>query len=335
MRSIALLTLLTWLLVGAVPPAYAQDDSDTDQSADAASLYQDGVRLFQEGKAAEALPLFEQAFSLTQSPNAQLMVGLCFKELGRLADAYRQLQQTVMDASARNEPKYEKTLETAQTELSALNERVGLLAIKLQEAPPGLKVELDGTALSDDQLAEPIAVQPGKHQVVASAEGRDTVTREVLIAAGHTKTLKLSLEVPAPPQEKPEPKPAPPPPPLQEKPKPKPATAPLRTVGYVVAGVGAASLAAFATTGLMAKGKYDKVHDACGGERCTDPKYADDIDSGKSLQTIANVTLVVGAVAVVAGSALIVFGGPGESEQPGVSAVVLPGGGYLGYAGRF
>ena len=85
----------------------------------------------------------------------------------------------------------------------------------------------------------------------------------------------------------------------------------------------------------MARGKYNSVNDACGGTRCEDPMYADDIDSGKSLQTVANVSLVVGAAGVLTGGALVFLGGPSEEPDAAVTASALPGGAYLGYARRF
>src|SRR5690606_36414471 len=108
---------------------------------------------------------------------------------------------------------------------------------------------------------------------------------------------------------------------------------PLRTIGFVAAGVGVAGLAAFAIAGSMAKSEFDTLEEECGSARCTDPKYADNVDSGKRMQTIANIGLIVGAVGVVAGGTLIVLGGPSKKEGAGL--LVMPGSLGVGYRGRF
>jgi hypothetical protein len=107
----------------------------------------------------------------------------------------------------------------------------------------------------------------------------------------------------------------------------------LRTAGFVVAGVGVVGLAAFGIAGSMAKSEFDRLEDECGGERCSDPKYADNVDSGKRLQTIANIGLIVGAVGLVAGGTMIFLGGPKQREGAGL--LVEPGGFAVGYRKRF
>ena len=51
----------------------------------------------------------------------------------------------------------------------------------------------------------------------------------------------------------------------------------------------------------------------CGQKRCTDPKYADTIDSGKTMDTVSNIGLVGGIVGLTAGTTMIVFGRPREA----------------------
>jgi hypothetical protein len=332
MRSAALFTVAAWLLIGAVPPAVAQTepDANADQAKQAAAKYKDGLKFFEDQKFTEALALFREAFAVTKSPNAQLMVGLCLKQLGQPVEAYRELTQVIQEATARNEAKYQKSLETAQTEIAGLEGQVGKLTITLPEQPPGLALKLDGETLSVEALAAPVVVKPGEHEIVATADGRAPFTRKLQVDGGATQSVEVKLAE-APSAVAPPPAAPPPPPP----PPPSAHGLNLRTAGFITAGVGVVAFGVFATTGLMAKSKWDKVNEACGGRRCRDSKYASDIDSGKSLQTMANVSLIVGAVGVVAGAGLIVFGGPKEQAAPPVAASVLPGGGFVSYAGRF
>ena len=86
----------------------------------------------------------------------------------------------------------------------------------------------------------------------------------------------------------------------------------VRILGIVVGGVGVVGLVTGTATGVMSNGKFATLEEECGGARCTDPKYADDVDSGKSLELVANVTLIAGAVLAAASVPMIIFGGPSD-----------------------
>jgi len=333
MRNAAVFTLVGCLLATLAAPAAAQEEPDISAEAkeEAAAKYREGLSLFEAEKPGEALPLFQRALAITNSPNARLMVAMCLKQMGQVAEAYREMQAILETPDAQDNPKYERTLESARAELEQLQQQVGELTVRVEGSPPGLRVTIDGEPIELGEDSPPIVLKGGEHELVATADGLETDERTVHIAPGHSKAITLSLE-PPPPKAEPKPEPEEPPPPP---PEPKSGITDLQMVGYVVGGVGVVGLGVFATTGLMAKSKYDSVNDACGGERCDDPKYADDIDSGKSLQTVANVSLIIGAAGVLTGSALILFGGSSQTEQATVAAAPLPGGGYLGYSGRF
>ena len=87
--------------------------------------------------------------------------------------------------------------------------------------------------------------------------------------------------------------------------------------------LGAGGLAAFGATYAVAQGKYNTLKTECGG-RCTDPKYADTVDSGKRMELVSNVSVGVGAVALAAGTAMIIFGGPKWKPRPATGAWTLP-----------
>ncbi len=63
------------------------------------------------------------------------------------------------------------------------------------------------------------------------------------------------------------------------------------------------------------------------------------VDSGKQAELASNVSLVAGVVALAAGGAMILFGGPSVKPRPttgalaGVSLALSPQGAQLGYQG--
>lgn len=88
---------------------------------------------------------------------------------------------------------------------------------------------------------------------------------------------------------------------------------PLRTVGFVTAGVGAAALVGGVVTGFLARSAESDAKNACNGKVC--PTSAEtDFDSAASLATMSNVFFIGGGVLAAAGVGMIVFGGDGSTQ---------------------
>jgi len=307
-----------WAQVAA--PAPAAPGATADETAVKAK-FAAAIKLHKAGKFDEALPLFRELVQATQSPNARLYVGLCLQQLGKNSEAYKEMAQTVKEASLHGDPKYDQTRDAAQAELAVLNVRVGKLVVTLPETPPGLVVNVDGAPIAERDLGGSLVLEPGGHRVEASATGLTPVTREVTLEGGETRTVTIAFSKPEQVAARPEP-------------VPEPASrATMRLAAFTALGVGGAGLVIFGVTGLMARGKYNSLKTACGDAHCTDPKYAGDVDSGKSLQTVANVGLVIGAVGLASGAALFYFGS--RKDAPRAAATPLPGGGYVTYAATF
>jgi hypothetical protein len=217
-------------------------------------------------------------------------------------------------ARAESEPKYAATRNAAAADLALLEAKVGKLVIAVASPPPGLTVSVAGAELPREKLGVPIAASPGEVVIRLRAPGRPDVERRAILKAGETQTVTVALgeAAPLPPAPPPPTAVAPPPPPA-----PPPAPKGLggaRVGGIVTMGVGVAGFATFAVAGLMANHRYDTVSAACGGQRCTDPKYAADIAGGRKLDVIADVGLGVGIAGLVGGTLMVIFGGP--SAQP-------------------
>jgi hypothetical protein len=100
------------------------------------------------------------------------------------------------------------------------------------------------------------------------------------------------------------------PPPTAATPPPAPVApgVPYQTLGFVVGGLGVASLAVGLGTGLAAGSDFSSLEEDCGGVRCTDPAKADVVDRGQALETASTVTLIVGGVLTAGGAALVTVG---------------------------
>lgn len=85
----------------------------------------------------------------------------------------------------------------------------------------------------------------------------------------------------------------------------------------------------------MANARFSSIRDECGGMRCVDAAVNDRIDGGRSLDTAANVGLVVGALGVAGGAAMIGSVGRRCSGSPGARVGVAPAPGGAVLRGAF
>lgn len=299
-RPPAIGALLTVIALATAPlPALAQGDAQAEFDA--------AQKLFDAGRQADALPHFRKAYEASKSPNARFMAARCLIAMGRAAEAYEEMAATTREATARaeTEKKYAVTRDSAAAELALLERRVGKIIVALAEPGPSVVVTLNGARVAPDRVGVPMAVEPGKLVIEAARPAGAPVRREITVAAGETKTVAISFAAAAGA-------------PLGAVTPPAPRAPPqvvekgggVRIAGFVVAGLGVAGLGAFAGAGLAAKGKFSTLETECGAARCVDPKYADVIDSGKTLQTVANIGLGAGVAGVVSGALMIALGGP-------------------------
>jgi hypothetical protein len=321
MRLVAALTIGCSLLLSL--PCVADE---------AADQYAHAKKLYNEGRHELALPLFREALDRSGSPNARLFVARCLRESGDLVGAYEQFTKTLEDARVRaaSEPKYKPTRDAAAAELARLEERVGRVVVALPEGVTAKSVTIGERAVDD--LHDPTPVMPGEVSIAVEAEGYEPAIKHVSVGAGSLETVVIELEplVATAPT-------TPPPEPRGEDTSPGLGT--WRTIGIVVAGVGLGGLVMGGVTGAMARSKESQLDEECGGQRCTDPSYADVVDDGQTLATIANVGFFAGGGLLAAGATMIIFGGPSDAAEAEATLrpdlLVAPGSVYAGVGGSF
>lgn len=287
---------------------------------DARLTFKAARALYDEGHFAEALPRFQEVAAALDSPNAQLYVGRCLRELGRLPEAYEALSLALVGATrqAAEEPRYAETRDAVALERTTLEARVGRLVIAVTDPPPGLALSVGGRSLATSRVGDLVAVDPGAVEIVASAPGFQQHVRRVEVGAGAVQTVTLTLE------------PAPAGAPSDEAPATPSTGGGVRVAGFIVAGVGVAGIATFAIAGLSANSQFDSLEERCRAEPCTEDAIADDVDTGETLDTVANVGLIVGGVGLAAGALMIALGGPTEEPALSVLPAIVPGADSVG-----
>ncbi len=161
-------------------------------------------------------------------------------------------------------------------------------------------VTMDGAPLLPSLDGRPIALDPGSHTFVFTAQGQTPVERTLVIHEGE-KNRQESVRV----------GPAPPPPPVDKPPPtPVPSTAwsTQKYAGAIIAGVGVVGVGLGATFGLLAMADQSSEKTDCPrASSCPNPGRAQtEYDSAKRDATISTVSFIAGG-ALVAGAAVIFF----------------------------
>lgn len=271
----------------------------------------EGERLFREGRAAMVANDYERACALLAesqkkepAPGTALNLGECEERRGHLVaagDAFTTAAATFAPGEKRS---------YAAERAKAADQRTPRLVVRAAVPIPGLVVQQGESVLSIDA---DVKMDPGEVMLLASAPGRRPKMIPVKLDEGQR------LEVDVGELEDVTSDAAPPAPDAQT------ASAPggghLRTIGLVVGGVGAASLAAGTITGLLALDRASTVEQRCTPDLVCDAEGLDAAQSGSTLSLVSTITVVAGSAALAAG-ALLFFLAPRAPKT--TAAVLLP-----------
>jgi len=318
----------------AQPAAGAAAPAPSPQAVQAATkAFQDGLKSFQAKKFGIALDAFQRSYDTVKSPNSLLYVARCHAELGKPKEAYRVYTRVIAEADERaaTEAKYAPTRDTAKLEIGELSAKLALLTIEISNASAETRLRVQGGIVAREEWGKPMPFDAGAVQITVDTPGQAVVERSIDLSVGMNELVQLDAAPPAPVTE-----------------APKQAQVELSTDGggsllpyaIMAGGVGVVGMGVFAVAGSMSNGTYSELEDACGGSPCPSSQNSV-IDRGQTEQTIANVGLVVGAVGLAAGAALLVVdltsGGEGADSAASRSRPLAldVGPGWVGLHGSF
>lgn len=157
--------LIGWfaLLIGA-----SQVSAQEAAPGRSTELFKEGRALVKAGDYAAACPRFAESERLEHAAGTLMNLADCEEHTGKLTKAHmhwRELLRTLPeDGDARREH--------ARQRLEGLERQMPRLVVRLsRDAPPGARVELDGIAMTADQIGVPQLADPGEHRIVVDAEG--------------------------------------------------------------------------------------------------------------------------------------------------------------------
>ena len=282
------------LVVSATDAEGASVDGATKAQLKAATEYYDrGVEAMDADKFGDALTQFQHSYDTVSSPNSHLMVGRSLVKLGRLPEAYRELTQTIEQATSLGVPqkKYKKTVETAQKELDDIKGKLAYVTLR-----HSADVQIQGQSVTPSSWQEPQPVMPGAVLVeVKFADGR-VLTKQQTLKAGETSEFAVD----------------PPPLPAMTASRVGPTqvsqASPIRdnstpamnrkTVGYVFGAVGIVGVGTFIGFGLVGASSYGNTKSSCTPQGCPEGSVNNEGSKGM-LQGIGYAGVGIGILGLV------------------------------------
>jgi hypothetical protein len=311
--------MLAW---GSLPPAAKAAASAEEPAtvAQAKQLFAQGSALVVAGRYADALPLLQRSFEEVQSPNSELLVARCLRELGRLVDAQSAFTWTETEARRRledGEARYQKTAESAAAEGAEVRARLGTIRVRLDGVEPEARLELDGGPTAVPASGEAVLWhEPGAAMVTLHSSSRGDQTQPVTVRAGAETVVVFAPPAPVvPPEATPViPGVAPSSPARRSAVSAPPASTPAPSGGVhwsvpVALTTGSLTLVGaglFTGFGLASSSAYRALRSECGmPPSCMTPTQRSEAERGKRDALIANVSLAAGAVAGAATIAIV------------------------------
>jgi hypothetical protein len=304
----------------------AQAQSDQER-AGARAAATEGLSAMSQQRWADAVDLFQRAESLVHAPTHLLYLARAYVKLGKLVQGREVYIKITKENLASTAPQPFRDAQTeAGRELGALEPRLAYITIKVQGESKNVAVTSDGERLPSALIGVAQPIDPGKHQIKATAERMESKVAVVELTEGGRQNVTLVLE-PAPE--------APAPPPVLTMPtaaSPTAATAPsgadtgssagggsngARVGAYAAFGLGAVGLAVGTIFALGAKSDYQKADDICLPRGCPASRMQEvnDLDSSASgKKTLATIGFIFGGVGVGTGTALLLLSGGSKTS---------------------
>lgn len=286
--------------------AAAEESRPAGNRAAAEALFNQGRALMTSGKAAEACPKFEASQQLDPALGTKLNLAECYEKTGRTASAWAEYREAIpLARAAKSKARQDLATERAQ----ALEGRLSTLTIRAisgEGADPRLEIRRDGVALQAAELGAPIPVDPGEHQIEATAPGKQKWSSKVQVAGD---AARVQIEIPRLAAEGGVAPVATSAPLVTTAPTNQPLTdqsgsngSAQRTTGLVFGGAGVIGVGLGSFFGLRASSKWSDAK-----ATCTDYPF-DCGTKGTDLSSSARSAGTVATIAFVAGGALLATG---------------------------
>lgn len=338
--GVARAVLLGLLLALSAWPSSARAAGE-DQRLAAQALFDEGQKLKQRGDFEAACEKFAASQKLDPALGTQLNLADCYERIGKSASAWINFVEVA--TRARQEGQRRRAL-IAKERAGKLEDQLCRLRIDVPSPVAELTIERDGMDVPEATWGTATPVDPGSHEVTASAPGKQPWSTTVEVSGEGTE---VSVEVPeledapvvAEPGGEGE---------LGTGPVGEPGPDEVDGTGQLVAGiavgvVGLGGLGVGAAFAAIAHSKYDESKDFCdpGDDSLCTQEGVDLRSEAQTAQAVYITGFAVGGAALITGIVLLATL-PSSDEAHEVSAgawrlspAVGPGGAALQLTGRW
>lgn len=275
----------------------------------AESLFRDGKRLFQAEDYDHACPKLAQSYQIDPAGGTVLLLAICYEKQGKLASSWARYNDAL--AAAKRDQREDRE-RRAREGLDSVEPKLSYIELKLDAATQsitGVTLAIDNVelpAISDARLP----IDPGKHKLTVRAPNYETWSAEVSITG---PSATESVVVPAL-----QPKPVVTTSPNPIQPTKTNVTAPndsgiaeerasnknVRTMAYVLGGLGVASVGVGSYFGVRAISLKNDANSACPTKECTDAGAVSKSGDAVSKAHLADAFIGAGAAVTLSAAVL-------------------------------
>jgi hypothetical protein len=291
----------------------------------AEALFNEARKAMDSGDFPTACDRFRESQRLEPAVGTLMNLAVCEEKIGKLASAWQHWREALDTL-----PPQDDRRTFAEQRLAALRPRLPYVVLVAPAgAPRELQVSRNGVKLSRASFGIELPVDPGEHEFVVSAPGRED--KRLTVQFGEAERRELTLELGPP---KPESAPSAN---ATEARKRSAGSNPKRTLGFVIGGVGVVGVGGAIASGLMLNSKRATVEDECDADkRCTSDGL-DAAEAGKRLLVINTAAWGVGVVGLGVGTALVLTRSNRPERARSQTALTLEptlGGAFLSWKGN-
>lgn len=293
------------------------EPSATDRTL-AQSLFDEGKELMAAGRYAEACAKLDESQRRDPSGGTILNLALCREREGRIATAWADFKEAL--SLARRDGRSDR-VQAAQDHLAALQSQLPFLTVTVVDPAAEQEVTLDGSPLGRAAFGVAVSVDPGNHEIRATAPGRapwsSTVeskrAERLSILVPKLELVATTERTPAAAGE------------AFEEGSPPPGASTDHTLAWVLGGTGVVSIGVGSYFGLRAFERRKASDKSCPTDTTCDAGGLGEKanEQAKTSAWVANAT-IGGGLVLVAVSAYLLLSSPRETSQSTARAARAP-----------
>ncbi|MDI3287563.1 PEGA domain-containing protein [Polyangium sp. 15x6] len=291
----------------AAAPAQAKAEPSKEAKEEASRRFKRGIELFGEGDYRAALIEFRRANELAPNYNVLYNIGNVYFQLQDYANALVSFEKYLAEGGANIDAKRRADVDK---DIEKLRTRVA--RVEIVTSVPDADVTIDDVPVGKSPFTKPLLVNPGRHRIVATKEGRTSASKTIEVASFDSERVTLDLPEIAPrpaetgtiPTSLPTASAAPTTSPTNTAPMTPPPPPP-KSVPWAGWGVTGALAIGAVATGVLALSKNGELADLRKPDSGATKAQLDDASS--STATLALVSDIFTGAAVVAGAVTLYF----------------------------